>query len=133
MPPAARRWWGLLAGELVEVRIDGQRLWMHAEDLSAVREASIPTAVRLLPAYDPVAEVAHRELLLPDPARRRQVWRAVANPGLVLIAGELAVTWRRRQQVITVAPFRPLSTSEQRAIRTATIGMQSVVDVVFSD
>jgi len=43
-----------------------------------------------LPPYDPLAEVAHRELLLPDPAVRRQVWRAVANPGLALMAGELA-------------------------------------------
>ena len=133
MPPAARSWWGLLADELVEVRVDGERLWMHAEDLSAAREASIPTAVRLLPPYDPLAEVAHRELLLPDPARRRQVWRAVANPGLVLIAGEIAGTWRRRKQAITVAPFRPLSTGEQRAIRTETTDMTSVVDVVFGD
>lgn len=79
MPPAARRWWGLHAGELVEVRVDGKRLWMHAEDLSAAREASNPRAVHLLPPYDPLVEVAHRELLLPDPARRRQVWRAVAT------------------------------------------------------
>ncbi len=40
MPPAASSWWGLLAGERVEVRVDGKRLWMHAEDLSAAREAS---------------------------------------------------------------------------------------------
>lgn len=79
---------------------------MHAEDLSVAREASIPTAVRLLPPYDPLAEVASRELLLPDSAQHRQVWRAVANPGLLVIAGELAGAWRRRKQVITVAPFR---------------------------
>lgn len=117
-PPAARRWWALLAGEVVEVRIDGARLWMHAEDVSAAREASIPTAVRLLPPYDPLTEVAHRELLLSDPIHRRQVWRAVANPGLVLIAGEIAGTWRRRDRVITVAPFARLSTRQQQAIET---------------
>ena len=135
LPPAARRWWGLLAGELVEVQVDGQRLWMHAEDLPVARQVSILTAVRLLGAYDPLVEVANRELLLPDPARRRQVWRAVANPGLVLIAGELAGTWRRRGQVITVAPFRPLSTGERRAIRAEAISGDptSGVDVVFSN
>lgn len=135
MPGAARSWWVLLAGELVEVRVDGERLWMHAEDLAAAREAGIATAVRLLPPYDPLVEVAHRELLLPDPARRRQVWRPVANPGLVLLAGELAGTWRQRKQLITVAPFRPLSTGEQRTVRTAALSgdTTSVEDVVFSE
>lgn len=131
-PPAANRWWDLLAGELVEVRVDGRRLWMHTEDLTAARQAAIPTAVPLLPPYDPLAEVAHRQLLLPDPAHRRQVWRPVANPGLVLIAGELAGTWRRRDKEITVAPFKPLSTAGQRAIRTETTDITPVVDVVFN-
>jgi len=57
------------------------------------------------------------------------------HPGLVLIAGELAGTWPHREQVITGAPFKPLSTGEQRAIRTGAVSvdMTSVIDVVFSD
>jgi len=130
-PPAARTWWNLLADELVEVRVDGKRLWMHTEDLAAARDVATPTAVRLLPPYDPLAEVAHRELLLPDPAARRQVWRAVANPGLALIAGELAGTWRRRKQIITLAPFTPLSRKEQQAIRNEAMRTMTDVDVAF--
>lgn len=135
MPPAARRWWELIADELVEVRIDGKRLWMHADDLSAARGATTSTAVQLLPPYDPLVEVANRELLLPDPTRRRQLWRAVANPGPVLIAGEIAGTWRQRKQVITVAPFEPLSAAGQRAVRAAagTAVATSEIEVAFSD
>jgi Winged helix DNA-binding domain len=135
MPPAAKTWWDLLADELVEVRVDGKLLWMHTDDLSAAHEADMPTTVRLLPPYDPLAEVANRELLLPDPTHRRQVWRAVANPGLVLIAGELAGTWRRRDKVLTVAPFTSLSTGQQQAIQTeARSGdMSPVADVTFNN
>lgn len=133
LPPAARSWWNLLAGELVEVVVDGNRLWMHAEDLPTAREASNPTAVHLLPPYDPLVEVANRELLLPDPARRRQVWRAVANPGLLLIAGELAGTWRRRAAAITIEPFRLLSAGEKRAILNRATNNTSVAEVLFND
>lgn len=135
-PPVAKHWWRLLADQLVEVRIDGQRLWMHHEDLSAAREIDAATAVRLLPPYDPLTEVANRPLLLPDPVHRRQVWRAVANPGLVLIAGEIAGAWRRRQRAITITPFRSLSTAQQRAIRDAATSngaTSTVPDIVFSE
>lgn len=134
LPAAAKSWWGLLAEQLVEVRVDGRRLWMHAEDLEAARTVEVPTAVRLLPPYDPLVEVAHRELLLPDPTQRRQVWRAVANPGLVLIAGELVGTWRRRQRVVTVTPFRSVSAAEQRMVRTAAVSADpAVTETVFGD
>lgn len=133
-PPVARRWWALLADELIEVRVDGQGLWMHHEDLAVARQTSIPMAVRLLPPYDPLTEIAHRKLLLPDAARRRQVWRAVTNPGVLFIAGEqLAGTWRRRSQVITIAPFSPLSIDQQQAIQNAALSDTTVpsVDVVL--
>lgn len=120
-PATARRWWELLADELIEVGVDGRRLWMHTEDLAAAEGATAPTAVRLLPPYDPLVEVANRELLLTDKERRHQLWRAVANPGPVLMAGEVIGTWRRRRQVITVSPFEPLFTAQQQAVQNAAV------------
>jgi Winged helix DNA-binding domain len=131
-PANARRWWELLADELVEVRVGGKRLWMHTEDLAAARAAAAPTAVRLLPPYDPLVEVTNRELLLTDKQRRHQLWRAVANPGPVLMAGEVVGTWRRRKQVITVSPFEPLFTAQQRAVETAAVhGAPDEIEVRF--
>lgn len=118
-PATAGRWWALLADELVEIRVGGKRLWMHTEDLASAREADAPTAARLLPPYDPLVEVASRNVVQPDKARRQLLWRAVANPGPVLFAGEVVGTWRRRAELITVSAFEPLSRAQQRLVRMA--------------
>ncbi|WP_142386991.1 DNA glycosylase AlkZ-like family protein, partial [Mycobacterium hubeiense] len=93
-PAAVRRWWAQL--DLVDVDVDGRTVVVHAEDVDLVRSAAPARAVRLLPPYDPLLEVADRELLLPDPRRRREVWRPSANPGLLLVGGKPAGVWRRR-------------------------------------
>ncbi|MBC8092098.1 MAG: winged helix DNA-binding domain-containing protein [Pseudonocardia sp.] len=132
-PAIARRWWELLADELVEVRVDGKRLWMHTEDLAVARAAAAPTAVWLLPPYDPLVEVTNRELLLTDKERRQQLWRAVANPGAVLLAGDVIGTWRRRRKVITVCAFKPFSTAQQRMVQAAAVHAASdEIEVRFS-
>jgi hypothetical protein len=107
-PRAARRWWSLLADDLVEVDVEGQRLWTHRGDLDDLAGAEPVPGARALPAYDPVVEVADRALLVPDPVRRRQVWRAAANPGVVLLDGEVAGFWRRRRESVTVTAFQAL-------------------------
>jgi len=134
-PQAAKTWWSLLAADLAEVRVDGHRLWMHAEDLQRAHRAGPPTAVRVLPPYDPLTEVAHRQLLTPDPAHRRQVWRAVANPGVVLVAGELVGTWRRRGRMLTVTTFAPLPDRHRHAVRdqATTAGRPEPTEVTFHD
>jgi hypothetical protein len=35
-------------------------------------------------------------VLVPDPARRKQVWRILGNPGVVFVDGEITGTWRAR-------------------------------------
>jgi hypothetical protein len=116
-PAAAKRWFALLAGELTEVRVEGRPAW--TPDPDAVAAAPAPEAVRLLPPYDPLTELADRELVAPDPARRKQIWRAVANPGVAIAAGEFVGTWRRktvrRRTSIQITTFAP----PPRALRTA--------------
>jgi len=115
-PAAARRWWSLVADELVRVDVEGRRLFLHQDDLALARDAPAPRGVRLLPPYDPVLELCDRALLVPDPARRKQVWRPVANPGAVLDRGEVVAVWRRRGDTVTVTPFATLPATTRRAI-----------------
>jgi hypothetical protein len=93
---AAHRWWRLVEEELVPVSVDGAARWIRAEDLDLLCDAPRPRKTLLLPPYDPITELADRDLLIPDKAVRRQVWRPTANPGVVLVRGELAGTWRQR-------------------------------------
>ncbi|MGH3712283.1 MAG: winged helix DNA-binding domain-containing protein [Micromonosporaceae bacterium] len=120
-PAAARRLWQPLAGELAEVSVDGRRGWMHRDDLEELRAAPAATEVRLLPPYDPLTELADRELLLPDRAHRAAVWRSVANPGVLVVRGEIAGVWRQRaarqRLTVTIQPFGTLTAADQRAAR----------------
>jgi hypothetical protein len=133
--PAARRWWSALREELTEVDVEGQRLWCHREGLSALAEPAGRTGreVRLLPPYDPVVELADRRLLVPDPAHRRQVWRTVANPGVLLVGGDIAGVWRQRhaagRRTVTVTPFGPPPTA--RTLRGAATSLLGDVEVAI--
>ncbi|MFF8846371.1 DNA glycosylase AlkZ-like family protein [Streptomyces sp. NPDC015127] len=120
-PAAARQLWDPLGDRLDEVSVDGRRGWMHHEDLDELRTAPAATGVRLLPPHDPLTELADRELLLPDRARRGAVWRATARPGVLVVRGEIAGTWRQRaaagRVTVTIEPFGTLTATERRAAR----------------
>ena len=111
-PAAARRWWDLLADELTPVTVDGTGYRAHTDNLDALKAAPAPEGVRLLPPYDPVTELADRELLVPDAAHRKRVWRSVANPGVLLVDGEIAGVWRQKRSrgrlTLRVEPFTAL-------------------------
>jgi hypothetical protein len=118
-PGSARRWWDLVAGELRPVEVAGATLRVHVDDLDLLTDAPPARGARLLPAYDPLTELADRELLVPDADRRRKVWQAAANPGIVWVDGEIAGVWRARTRrdrlTVTLDPFAPLSTAQRRA------------------
>jgi Winged helix DNA-binding domain len=118
-PAAARRWWDLLADELRPVRVAGASLWAHVDDLARLSDAPPARGVRLLPPYDPLTELADRELLVADVGHRRKVWQAAANPGIVWVDGEIAGVWRARSRgdrlTLTVEPFAPLSAAQRKA------------------
>ncbi len=111
--PAAAQWvWRRLAAELVAVDFAGRETWLHRRDLAAFASPPQPTGVRLLPPHDPYLAQRDRETLLPEGALRRQVWRPVGNPGIVLAAGRLAALWRPqkkgRRLLVAVTPFTAL-------------------------
>jgi hypothetical protein len=103
--------WDAVADDLAEVSVDGARRWALAEDVERLRDAQRPEGTRLLPPSDPYL-LGERALLVPEPERRRTVWRAVGSPGVVLVDGGIAGTWRQRKAArgriaVTVTWFGP--------------------------
>lgn len=91
------------AGELVEA---GDGRWALADDAAALRAAEPVRGVRLLANLDPLLAARDRELLVPDEALRKRVFRAMGGPGVVLAGGEVGGLWRAarkgRRLVLTV-------------------------------
>jgi hypothetical protein len=73
---------------------------------------------QLLPSGDAywLLRGADRELLVPDPDRRGELWTPRVWPGALLVDGEIAGTWRRADAAMTIQPWRPLSPAERDAV-----------------
>jgi hypothetical protein len=112
----ARSWREL--GALVRVEVDGRRLQAPEDLVAELREAPPARGVVLVPPHDPYLAQADRALLLPDRARRQEVWRAVSGPGALLVDGEVAGTWRYRRAAreLTVTPFDGLTASRRKRV-----------------
>lgn len=125
--PQADRSWSLITTELQPVRLGRNRAWLLSEDVPDVRDAVLPQGVRLLPSYDPYLQSRDRDLLVADKARRREIWRIIGNPGVVLADGEVAGTWRPRKQgpklTVQVELDRPLPPHLQAELRSEAEGL----------
>ncbi|SDY36968.1 Winged helix DNA-binding domain-containing protein [Modestobacter sp. DSM 44400] len=98
--------------DVVEVTVAGERRWALAAD--ADRMGAGPAATtRLLGPFDPYLQLRDRPLLVVDPVRAKDLWRALGRPGAVLVDGEVAGTWRPRKAgkrlTVVVEPWRDLS------------------------
>lgn len=94
---------------LAEVSVDGRRTWLPADRIDALRSAPRPDVVRLLAPSDPFLQARDRDLVVPDKARQKEVWRIIGNPGALLVDGEVAGTWRPKKSGnrldLSVVPF----------------------------
>jgi hypothetical protein len=115
---AARRGFGLVAGELVEVETPAGPAWMPRGAEPA------PPAVRLLPAFDAyLLGYRDRDLLLPRRfARRIQAGGGWIHATLV-VAGLVAGTWRLRRRGahvvgVDVEPFETLPEAAAPGLET---------------
>jgi hypothetical protein len=129
-PGSLARWAGLnpragaaafdaLGAELTAVHTPAGDAWLLAADEPAAREEPAPAApARLLPSGDAyyLLQGADRALLVPDQARQGELWTPRVWPGALLVAGEVAGTWRRAGPVVTVAPWRALTAAERDAV-----------------
>ena len=111
--PHAKRLWER-AGELAQV---GDK-WVLAED--AELDAPAPKGARLLPNLDPLASAKDREVLVPDDAVRKRIWKTLGGPGMVLLDGEVAGLWRPAKKgkrlEVNVEPLRRLTAAERDAL-----------------
>jgi hypothetical protein len=109
-----------LRAELISVITPSGEGCMLAQDESTVREPSAPAAAaRLLPsgdAYTLRATDEDRALLVPDAGRRRELWTPRVWPGALLVAGEIAGTWRRAGRTLTIQAWERLSRAAREAV-----------------
>jgi hypothetical protein len=110
-----------LGDELVEVEVAGGPASLLAADLDALKTASAPKSVRLLPAFDPYVVGFRPRALLVDAAHEAKIFRPQAwlSP-VVLVNGRAAGIWERerrgRRLEVRIEPFTRLSTTTRRAI-----------------
>lgn len=98
---------------LAEIDVDGTTAWLPPDRIDDLVKPPQPPEVRLLPAGDPFLQARNRDLLVPDKARQREVWKVLGNPGVVLVDGDITGTWRaklagRKALDVTVTLFEPL-------------------------
>jgi hypothetical protein len=108
-----------LAAELMPVGTPIGEAWILASDEAAMRAPAAPPApARLLPSGDTYFLYwgANRELLIPDPARRAELWTSRVWPGAVLVGGDIVGTWRRANHRLSIQAWRPLSDAEREAV-----------------
>jgi hypothetical protein len=117
---------GALARSLSAVRTPIGDAWILSRDEPAFHASPGPLApARLLPSGDAyyLLQGADRELLVPEAERRSALWTSRVWPGAVLVAGELAGTWRRSQGDLTIQPWRKLSRAERDAVEREATGL----------
>lgn len=84
--------------DAIPVRVDGKQRWFPADSETVLRaaEGHPPGSLRLLPPLDPWLQGRDREFLVPSDQRRKEVWRALGNPGVIWLDGEVVGTWRAK-------------------------------------
>lgn len=134
--PATRedyaRWWASspaeaakqiagLGDDVVQVEVEGARLWMLREHVAEAADAKPPQSVRLLPAFDPYVLGASRDVasFLPG-AFRDRVYRPQGwiSP-VLLVDGRMDGVWRHEQKggrlTVRIEPFVDLPAWARRA------------------
>jgi hypothetical protein len=123
---AFRRWAGIGTGEARRAfdaladALTPARTPIGEGSILVSDEASFraPAAARLLPSGDTffLLHGIDRELVVPDAARRDELWTPRVWPGAVLVGGEIAGVWRRDGANVTVDAWRTLAPDERAAV-----------------
>ena len=108
-----------LGSEIVAVTTPVGDASILAADEGGFRDvARAPAKARLLPSGDSfwLYHGRDRELLVPDPKRRDELWTSRVWPGALLLNGDVAGTWRRANERISIKTWRRLGMTERQAV-----------------
>ncbi len=95
----ARRLWATVADELEPVSAAGSRAFVLASDRERLCERpAFPRDLLLLGAHDPYLDQRDRATLQSDKALQRRIWRTVANPGAIVLRGEVLGLWTTKKK-----------------------------------
>ena len=116
-----------LARSLTPVRTPIGDSWLLTEDVPKLAQAAGRDAApaRLLPSGDTyfLLQGAERHLLEADASRRAALWTSRVWPGALLVRGEVAGTWRRAGELITLQPWRRLGRTEREAVEVEALSL----------
>jgi hypothetical protein len=110
-----------LANECTPVTTPIGDAWIISSDEPTLRATATPrpgALARLLPSGDTYYLLwgTDRELLVPDTHHRNELWTSRVWPGALLVDGEVAGTWRRANDKVSIRPWRPLTSAERDAV-----------------
>ena len=115
-----------LASALTPVRTPVDDGWILADDEMAFRSQPGPVApARLLPSGDAYYLLwgADREILVPEPKQRSELWTTRVWPGAVLVSGEIVGVWRRSAAEVSINLWRRLSSAEWAAVEAEALSL----------
>src|SRR5262245_37947953 len=129
-PTSFSRWAGItprggsnafetLKRSLTQVRTPIGAAWLLSADLDELRASPGPDApARLLPSGDTyyLSQDEDRTLLVPDARRRAELWTTRVWPGALLVDGEIAGTWRRANEKVSIQLWRRLTGAQRDAV-----------------
>lgn len=76
-------------------------------------DPGLPAPARFLPDFDNVVlSYADRSRIVPEPFRKKLFLRNGIVPGSILVDGMVAGLWRADGGLVTISPFRPLTSAE---------------------
>jgi hypothetical protein len=89
---------GRWPADVVPVEVDGRPLDVLEDDVDVLVDPPGADVVRLLGPFDLFLQGRDRELVVPNEAARRDLWRTIGRPGGVFVGGEVVGSWRPRSK-----------------------------------
>lgn len=118
----AQRLWSALEEETEPVSVGGKIRYMLSADMECLSAAeSCGDRMLLLGAHDPYLDMRDRTIILENQSFHKDVWKYVANPGVILKCGRIIGTWRAKtlkdKLDLSMTVWESAGVSEQKKLK----------------